>query len=132
MVSQLFLGVRLECVKCHHHPFEVWSQDDFDGFAAYYAKVGRKGTGLSPPISGGEEVIFAAAKGDVKHPVTGRVLPPRPLFGTAPPIPEAGDPRRALAEWLTGDDNPYFAKVIVNRVWAASMGRGLADPIDDV
>src|SRR5205823_7990811 len=81
---------------------------------------------------GGEEVIFAAAKGDVKHPVTGKVLPPRPLFGKAPPIPEAGDRRRALAEWLTGDDNPYFAKVIVNRVWAALMGRGLVDPVDDL
>src|SRR5205823_11910103 len=93
MVSQLFLGVRLECARCHHHPFEVWSQDDFYSFAAYFARIGRKGTGLSPPISGGEEVIFTAPKGEVKHPVTGRVLPPRPLFGKAP-VSDDRDPRR--------------------------------------
>ncbi len=84
MVSQIFLGIRLDCAKCHHHPFEVWSQDDFYGFAAFFARVGRKGTGLSPPISGSEEVVFAGKKGAVKHPLTGKVLPPKPLFGTAP------------------------------------------------
>ncbi len=63
LVSQLFLGVRLECAKCHHHPFEVWGQDDFYSFAAYFARVGRKGTGLSPPISGGEEIIFTRDEG---------------------------------------------------------------------
>ena len=84
MVSQLFLGIRLECAKCHHHPFESWGQDQFYEFAAYFARVGRKGTGLSPPISGGEEIVFAAKSGAVKHPLTGKVLPPRPLFGSAP------------------------------------------------
>ncbi len=59
LVSQLFLGIRLECAKCHHHPFEVWGQDDFYSFAAYFARVDRKGTGLSPPISGSEEIVFA-------------------------------------------------------------------------
>src|SRR6185436_8544764 len=95
LVSQLFLGIRLECARCHHHPFEKWSQDDFYSFAAYFARIGRKGTGLSPPISGGEEVIFAAGQGEVSHPVTNKVLPPRPLFGKAPAIPEGGDRRRA-------------------------------------
>jgi hypothetical protein len=130
-ISQLFLGIRLECAKCHHHPFEVWSQDDFYSFAAYFARIGRKGTGLSPPISAGEEVVFTAAAGQVKHPLTGKVLPPRPLFGKTPE--EAGrDPRRALADWITAADNPYFAKVQVNRVWAELMGRGLVDPVDDL
>jgi hypothetical protein len=132
MVSQLFLGVRLECAKCHHHPFEVWSQDDFYSFAAYFARIGRKGIGLSPPISGSEEVIFTAAKGEVRHPVSGKVLAPRPLFGKAPAIADGTDPRKALADWLVSDDNPYFAKVIVNRVWASIMGRGLVDPVDDL
>ena len=78
MVSQLFLGVRLDCAKCHHHPFEVWGQDDFYSFAAFFGRIGRKGTGISAPISGGEEVIYLArgpsAGGDaeamaaVKHP----------------------------------------------------------------
>ncbi|MCI0460683.1 MAG: DUF1549 and DUF1553 domain-containing protein [Gemmataceae bacterium] len=130
-VSQLFLGIRLDCAKCHHHPFEVWGQDDFYSFAAYFARVGRKGTGLSPPISGGEEVIFTATSGQVKHPVSGRVMTARPLFGTAPPISPDSDPRRALADWIV-KDNPYFAKVQVNRVWADVMGRGLVDPVDDL
>jgi Protein of unknown function (DUF1549)/Protein of unknown function (DUF1553) len=132
IVSQLFLGIRLECAKCHHHPFEVWGQDDFYSFAAYFAKVGRKGTGLSPPISGSEEIVFTAKTGSVKHPLTGDVLPPRPLFGSAPTIPPDGDPRESLAAWITSDKNPYFAKVIVNRVWADLMGRGLVEPVDDL
>ncbi len=131
LISQLFLGIRLECAKCHHHPFEVWGQDDFYSFAAYFARVGRKGTGLSTPISGGEEVIFTASRGEVKHPGTGQVCPPRPLFGKAAGD-AAQDPRRVLADWMVSDENPYFAKVIVNRVWADLMGRGLVEPVDDL
>ena len=62
-VAQLFLGVRMQCAQCHHHPFEKWGQDDFFSFAAYFARVGHKGTGLSPPISGGEEMIVTAKSG---------------------------------------------------------------------
>ena len=140
MVSQLFLGVRLECAKCHHHPFEVYGQDDFYSFAAYFGRIGRKGQGISAPISGGEEVIFNISTGTVKHPGTGKIMTPRPLF----PLPGRGvesegaganddaDPRHLLAAWLTSEHNPYFAKVLVNRVWADLMGRGLVDPIDDM
>ena len=132
IVSQLFLGIRLECAKCHHHPFEVWGQNDFYSFAAYFSRIGRKGTGLSPPISGSEEIIFTASSGSVKHPLTGKVMPPRPLFGIAPTIGPNDDPREALAAWMTSDKNPYFAKVIVNRVWADLMGRGFVEPVDDL
>ena len=132
IVSQLFLGVRLDCAKCHHHPFEVWGQDDFYSFAAYFAKVGRKGTGISPPISGGEEMVFTATKGSVEHPLTGEEMQPRPLFGEAPEIGEESDPRESLAAWITSPENPYFAQVIVNRVWADLMGRGLVEPVDDL
>jgi hypothetical protein len=132
MVSQLFLGIRLECAKCHHHPFEVWGQDDFYSLAAYFARIGRKGTGVSPPISGSEEIVFTAPTGDVKHPLMGKVLPPRPLFGKAGPLEADRDPRQALADWIVSDDNPYFARVIVNRVWADLMGRGLVEPVDDL
>ncbi|MBO0697530.1 MAG: DUF1549 domain-containing protein, partial [Zavarzinella sp.] len=132
MVSQLFLGVRLDCARCHHHPFEVWGQDDFYSLAAYFARLGHKGTGISPPISGGEEVIFAKPTGTVKHPVTGKEMPPRPLFGKAGEIKGDGDPRQVLADWVTSPDNPYFAKVIVNRLWADLMGRGIVDPVDDL
>ena len=133
MVSQLFLGIRLECAKCHHHPFESWGQEQFYEFAAYFARVGRKGTGLSPPISGSEEVVFAGKSGTVKHPLTGKVLPPKALFGSAPvdDDPDA-DPREALARWMTSAENPYFARVIVNRVWADLMGRGIVEPVDDL
>lgn len=133
MVSQLFLGIRLDCAKCHHHPFEVWGQDDFYSFAAYFSRLGRKGTGLSPPISGSEEIVFASKSGAVRHPLTGQVMEPRPLFGEAPQVADAeADLRRQLAEWITSDSNHYFAQVAVNRVWADLMGRGIVDPVDDL
>lgn len=132
MVTQLFLGIRLECAKCHHHPFEKWTQGDFYGFAAYFARVGRKGTGLSPPISGGEEIVLTAKSGSVSHPLTGKTLDAKPLFGEAPAIAADEDPREALAAWITGPENDYFAQVMVNRVWADLMGRGIVMPIDDL
>ncbi len=132
LVSQLFLGVRLECAKCHHHPFEKWGQDDFYSFAAYFARIGRKGRGVSPPISGDEEIIFTAKKGSVTHPLTGEELSPRPLFGNANTVADDCDPREALADWITSDENPFFAQVQVNRVWADLMGRGLVEPVDDL
>lgn len=133
MVSQLFLGIRLECAKCHHHPFEKWGQDDFYSFAAYFARVGRKGRGLSPPISGDEEIIFIADKGTVEHPLTGETLSPRPLFGAVPRIREQEDPREVLADWMTaGEGSEFVAQVQVNRVWADLMGRGLVEPVDDL
>lgn len=132
MVSQLFLGVRLECARCHHHPFEVWGQDDFFSLAAYFGQIGFKGESLSPPISGGEEMLFSTSSGQVTHPLTGKVLAPRPLVGTAPEIAPQGDPRLALAEWVTADDNPFFAQAAANRIWAEVMGRGLVEPVDDL
>lgn len=132
MVSQLFLGIRLDCAKCHHHPFEKWGQDDFYSFAAYFAKLGRKGRGVSPPISGSEEFIYAGTKGSVTHPATGEVMSPRPLFGDAAVTDADNDPREVLAAWMTSRDNPYFAQVMANRVWADLMSRGLVEPVDDL
>lgn len=132
LVTQLFLGIRLECAKCHHHVFEKWSQEDFYSFAAYFARVGHKGTGLSPPISGGEEIVLTSKKGSVSHPLTGQVLEPRPLFAEAPPIDPDSDPRDSLAAWVTSKENDYFAQVMVNRIWADLMGRGLVMPVDDL
>jgi hypothetical protein len=132
ITSQLFLGVRLECAKCHHHPFEALGQEDFYGLAAYFARIGHKGTGLSPPISGGEEMIFNAKSGSVKHPITGAVLEPKPLFGTAAPVGADDDPRVILVNWMTSPENQYFGQVMANRVWADLLGRGLVDPVDDI
>jgi hypothetical protein len=149
IVSQLFLGIRLECAKCHHHPFEKWAQDDFYSFAAYFGQIGRKGTGISAPISGSEEFIFTGGKArTVLHPQTQKAMEPRPLF----PLPvvevvrlqasEAKDraltssapedPRDELVEWITSRDNPFFAQVMVNRVWTDLMERGLVEPVDDL
>jgi len=135
VVSQLFLGIRLDCAKCHHHPFESWGQEQFYEFAAFFAKVDRKGTGLSPPISGSEEFVFDSQKGSIQHPISGETLPPKPLFGSLPPAdgPDAGDdPREQLARWMTAPENGYFAKVMANRVWADMMGVGIVDPVDDI
>jgi hypothetical protein len=133
VVGQLFLGIRLDCAKCHHHPFESWTQDQFYEFSAFFTRIGRKGTGLSPPISGSEEIVFTAKSGAIKHPLTGEVLPPKPLFGEAPVSdgPE-DDPREALARWMTAPENRYFPKVMANRVWGDLMGVGIVDPVDDI
>ncbi len=130
-VSQLFLGVRLECAKCHHHPFEVWSQDDFYGFAAFFSRVGHHG-GLSPPISGGEELIFAAQGGQLAHGRTGASVAPKTLTGSDLAFGPDDDPREALVDWMTDPANPYFAKVMANRVWAEIMGQGIVEPVDDL
>jgi len=132
MISQLFLGIRLDCAKCHHHPFEKWSQQDFYQLAGYFSQIGRKGTGLSPPISGGEEIVFFSGSGSVKHPVTGETLQPRTLFGDPGEVEPGQDPRETLARWVTSTENDFFAKVQVNRVWAALMGRGIVEPVDDL
>ena len=135
LASQLFLGVRLECAKCHQHPFEVYGQGDFYGLAAYFARVGYAGTGLSPPISGGEESVIVATAGEVKHPLTDAVLPPKPLgidaAAAAPATPAAADRRVALMDWLRSSDHPTFAAAAVNRIWAEFFGVGIVDPVDD-
>ncbi|MFM8283905.1 MAG: DUF1549 domain-containing protein [Planctomycetaceae bacterium] len=132
MVSQLFLGTRLECAKCHQHPFERYGQGDFYSLAAFFARVGYRGTGLSPPISGGEEFVTVADGGEVRHPLTSAVLPPRPLLGEPVAIPAGRDPRDALVAWMTGPDNALFHRAAANRVWADLMGIGLVDPVDDL
>lgn len=142
MVSQLFLGVRIDCAKCHQHPSEKWGQRDFYGFAAFFGRIGRKGTGISAPISGSEEIIYSSegpstggrrrGGGPVKHPLTGEEMAPTPLLGEPMEIAPEDDLRAKLAEWVTSKENPFFAKVIVNRVWADMMGRGIVDPVDDL
>jgi WD40 repeat protein len=130
-VAQIFLGVRIECARCHHHPNEKWSQEDFYQLAAYFAPLKRKGQGISAPISGEAEYVWFAPGGTVKHPVTDAVMNPKAPDGPAAPPDGQRDPREALAAWMTGRDNPYFARAAVNRVWAELMGRGIVHPVDD-
>lgn len=131
-LSQIFLGARLECAKCHQHPFEVYGQKDFYGMAAFFSRIGRKGVGISAPISGGEEMVFVAASGEVRHPITNEVLKPTPLFGKPIDVAAGDDPRAALVEWATSPDHPTFAHVQANRIWAELFGVGIVDPVDDL
>jgi hypothetical protein len=121
--AQLFLGVRIQCAKCHNHPFERWTQDDYYGFAAFFARVRQKKGDLPD-----DEVIYTARDGEVRQPRTGQVMTPKALGG--PAFPD-GDRRAHLAAWLTGPDNPFFAKILVNRVWFHLLGRGIVEPVDD-
>lgn len=130
LFSQVFLGVRLECARCHHHPNEKWAQEDFFQFAACFGPVRQKGAGLSPPISAGRESFYFAKGGTVKHPVSGAIMSPRAPDG--PDLKdESIDPRVGLADWLAQPDNPFFARAAVNRVWSACFGRGMVEPVDD-
>jgi len=123
--AQVWLGMRIQCAQCHNHPFDRWTMDDYYGFAAFFSQVGRK-AGQDP-----REVIVAnAGGGEVKHPVTGAVMPPKFLGGAVPDV-RGKDRRAVLAEWLTAPDNPWFARNLVNLVWAQLFGVGLIDPVDD-
>ena len=123
--AQLFLGVRIQCAKCHNHPFEKWTQDDYYGFAAFFSQVGRKPGGLPE-----EEVVYSTGSGEVSQPRTGKVMPPKALGGPVLDDPKT-DRRARLASWLTSADNPFFAKSLVNRIWYHLMGRGIVEPVDD-
>jgi hypothetical protein len=129
-VAQAFLGVRIQCAQCHHHPSERWSQDDYYGLAAVFARVGRKGGYIDVEVPT-SETIFTDDDGEVVHPRTGRVMKPRPLGGPDFPLSRYDDPRRSLARWMTAPDNPYFARTMANRLWSHFFGRGLIHPIDD-
>ena len=129
--SRIFLGVRLECAQCHHHPSEKWGQDDYYQLAAFFGSMKRKGQGISAPISGEPEYWWFQPGGTVKHPVTDAVMKPTPPGGHTLTIADSKDPRTALVEWMLEKDNPYFAKAIVNRIWAAYFGIGIVDPVDD-
>jgi hypothetical protein len=125
--AQAFMGLRIQCAQCHNHPFDRWSMNDYYGFAAFFAQIGRK-SGEDPR----ETIITNSGSGGVKHPVGGKDVAPRFLGGAQPEIPKGGDRRRVLAEWLTSPDNPYFSRNLANVVWAQFFGRGIVDPVDDV
>jgi hypothetical protein len=124
--SQTFLGVRLNCAKCHNHPFEKWQQKDYFSLAAFFARVGRKG---GPEF--GENQVIVRTAGETKHPKTGEVLTPKFLGGPVATIAPEADRRAVFAAWLTAPENRQFAQVAVNRLWAELFGRGIVDPVDD-
>lgn len=124
-VAQVFMGMRIQCAQCHNHPFDRWTQDEYYNFAAFFSQIGRKqGEDFR------ELIVFNAGGGEMKHPVDGRVMPPKFLGGEYPDV--AGKDRRVvLAEWLASPRNPWFASSFANRVWAHFMGVGIVEPVDD-
>lgn len=124
-VAQVFMGVRTQCAQCHNHPFDRWTMDDYYGFAAFFSQIGRKQ---------GEDyrnmIVFNTANGEMKHPVGGANVPPKFLGGAKPDV-TGKDRREVMADWITSPENPYFAKSIVNRVWAHFTGVGIVNPVDD-
>jgi hypothetical protein len=125
-IAQVFLGARLQCAKCHNHPFERWTQDNYYGMASFFNRVQRKTAGRTDEV-----FIYATRSGEVTQPRTGEVMKPwLPVKGEIEP-PADADRRGAFAEWLVQPDNPFFAKVEANRIWAHLFGRGIIDPPDD-
>jgi hypothetical protein len=125
--SMAFLGLSLTCARCHNHPLEKWTQDEYYGFANLFARVK-----LKDGEAAGDEVVASAVDGEILHPRRGVAMPPRPLDAPAVAPGETRDRRAVFADWLARPDNPYFAKAVVNRVWSNFFGRGLTHPEDDL
>jgi hypothetical protein len=141
-VSQTFLGVRFNCNKCHDHPFEKWTQNQYYQFGAYFARVAIKRGSLGKEsvrnFTGdimqvpGEEIVYVKHDGEVRHPKTNMDVPPKVPVGEAKKTEADSDRREAFVEWLASKDNPYFAEAMANRVWSYFFGRGIIDPVDDI
>ena len=126
--AQLFLGLRLQCAQCHHHPFEKWSQQDYYAFGAFFSRVGRK-----PGSQPGEEVIYhKRGLPTATNKKTQQSVQPAGLGARTAAVSPDDDPREALVDWMTRKDNPFFAKSLVNRYWKHFFNRGLVDPEDDM
>ncbi|MBA2227887.1 DUF1549 domain-containing protein [Thermogemmata fonticola] len=130
--AQVFLGIRIGCARCHHHPFEKWSQDDYYGLTAFFVRIGTKGS-QEFGLFGQETVVFVRSTGEAMHPRRGSFVAPRPLDGDKKQSwDDPLDRRFRLAEWLTSPENRLFARNLANRIWGYTMGRGLVEPLDDM
>jgi hypothetical protein len=125
-ISQLLLGVRIECAQCHHHPSERWSQSDYVGLAGFFTGLRLK------KLPNGEQAVVSLGGKDLPHPRSGELISARALGSKPAEFANVSDRRRVLADWMLADDNPFFAKAIANRFWSHYFGRGLVDPIDDM
>ena len=131
-VSQAFMSLSINCAKCHNHPLEKWTNDQYYSFANLFARVRAKGWGGDARSGDGARTLFIADRGDLIQPRTGKPQPPAPLDGQAIASNSTEDRREALADWLTSPENPYFTRSIANRVWANFFGRGIVEPVDDL
>jgi hypothetical protein len=125
--SQLFLGVQIQCAECHNHPFDRWTMDDYYGFVSFFTGIKRK-NGIEPRE---RRIYFDTSVEPAKHLVDGRPMPAK-VLGSVEPVGGDGDPRKALAAWLTSPDNEMFSRNLANRIWAQLLGRGVIDPVDDI
>ena len=125
-ISQAFLGVRIECAQCHHHPFEKWGQHDYFAFAGFFTGVTHKKMGTQ------SQKILEGPGEDLTHPRTLQTVPTAGLGAVPIDLAQGSSRRAALASWMTQPDNPFLARMLVNRLWAHYFGRGLANPIDDM
>lgn len=125
--AQVFLGQRLQCARCHHHPYERWSQDDYYGLAGFFTRLGRKSFGQPPPYFASATVTTGE-----KNPRTGKVPEPKYLSGESAKFSPEEDPRHGLVDWMADPENPFFAKSLVNRLWGHFFGRGLVHEVDDM
>ncbi len=125
--SVTFLGISTNCAKCHNHPMEKWTNDDYFAYANLFARVRMKNGAAEA-----EKIVFAGDSGDLVQPLRGKPQPPRPLGVSAPIDDSAPDRREALARWLTSKENPYFSRAITNRVWTNFLGVGLVEAVDDI
>jgi len=125
--TQAFLGMSINCAKCHNHPMEKWTNNQYYQMANLFARVRTKAG-----ANDGENIIFVSSSGDLAQPLTGRPQPPAPLDGKAVEIESPEDRRTHLASWLVSRDNPYFSRAIANRIWANFMGVGLVEAVDDL
>jgi hypothetical protein len=132
--AQVFLGLRIACANCHHHPYEKWSQDDYWGLAAFFGRLAKK----QLPVVGSQQqqtntqVVYTRPDGSVTNKRTQKSATMKPLDGSPMTIERGEDPRIALVDWMADPKNPFFAKAVANRYWAHFFGRGIVDPIDDM
>lgn len=125
--AQLFLGLRLQCARCHHHPYERWGQEDYFGLAGFFTRLGRKSFGQPPPYFSSSSPTTGE-----RNPLTGQVPEPKFLGGEYAQLTPEQDPRHALVDWMAQPENPFFARTMVNRLWGHFFGRGLVHEVDDM
>ncbi|MCX7397736.1 MAG: DUF1549 domain-containing protein [Planctomycetales bacterium] len=131
-VAQLFLGMRMACAKCHHHPFERWSQQDYYGFEAFFSQVGLKNSKFNPNVNQPDMVYLKTNAPVSKNPRSQLDVKPMGLGGPELNISPYEDARQHLVDWMAAPENPFFAKALVNRYWKHFFGRGIVDPEDDL
>ncbi len=125
-VAQSYMGMRIGCARCHNHPFDRWTMDDYYGFTSFFSQVGFK---QSPDPR--EFIVYDRGVGEITHFIPEREVVPQ-FLGSTDEVDHSVDRRKALAKWIVSDDNPAFARNIANIIWAHHFGRGIVDPVDDV